>query len=375
MTRKTVVPIFLGFMAVWAAIATVPAIARTALVPVNRHEGALIKNPAFTHVEAAVVYLKKVRTLIPNEKENYFLGFPTSMAADDQGNLYVYDNLGSRIYRFDKDLRFIQAIGSSGVTPGPGQFSAGAESNDVRIEFGKDGLLYASDLRQKKILCFNPDGKFIKDFPVNYIQCTTPLVDRQGNFYLPSIHSGIIDVYDPTLKLKKILLAVEELDSFLVFKPAPGIYRQRLFPYFSNYRAALLSGERLLVYNLNASKLYLVKNDEITLEKYLWPQNALALYRGKMAAAIKENPDVYRDLFIEFCQDLDNGRFFYLQFGKDEQRNLNLLYRFDIEGNLTRVLAVKIGKREQDRFKLKKGGRFFTIDDNKNINIFEEEVK
>lgn len=329
----------------------------------------IIKNPKFTHIEKEKSRLVKVGTIAPGSNEKYFIGFPSSFSLDEDNNLYVYDIFNSSILKFDKNFRFIKTIGSKGNKEG--QFSKA--STNIYINTGKDGNLYASDPRGKKIISFTGSGKYINEYKVFHPQLAKPVVDQKGNYYMPSINGGLIDVYDRNMKLRTVFLDDKVLNSFLFFDTTPSLYRVNVFPLFTNLERCVISNGRLAIYIYNSSKLYVIKNNKILLEKYLWPKNALALYKAKVLYyRQKENPFAYRNLFISFIIDQDNDSFFYLQFGKDEEKNLNLLYKFDFAGNLVKVLCYKIENNTQHIFKLKKANKFIAVDSNKNINIFKE---
>lgn len=328
----------------------------------------LIKTPTFTHVEKETSRLVKIKTIKPGANENYFLGLPSSFSMDEDNNLYVYDNFNSAILKFDKGFKFIKAIGSKGNKEG--QFSE--KSRNIRINTGREGNLYAADPMGKKIISFSGSGNYINQHKVFLLQTAPPVVDHKGNFYMPSIHNGIIDVYDKSLKLQTVFLDVKYLNSFLIFEPPPNVYRSDLFPTFANVARAVLSNGRLAVYLHNSSRIFLIKNDKILLDRYLWPKNLLRLYKAKVENYRKKYPEASRYLFIKFFVDRDDDSFFYLHFGKDDVKNLNLLYKFSFNGDLIKVLYFEMGNNTQNLFKLKKGNEFIAVDSNKNINIFKE---
>ncbi|HEU0022739.1 MAG TPA: NHL repeat-containing protein [Dehalococcoidia bacterium] len=79
---------------------------------------------------------------------------PSYLAFDQEDNLYVADSLNHRIQKFSKDGRFLQQWGTPGN--GPGQFNLpwGITTDD-------DGNLYVADWRNDRIQKLGPKGEFL----------------------------------------------------------------------------------------------------------------------------------------------------------------------------------------------------------------------
>lgn len=84
---------------------------------------------------------------------------PRGFSIDAQNNFYVADTGGARIVKLSSDGQRLQVFGAKGT--GKGQFSqpSAAVMDDL-------GVLFATDVLNKRIEAFGVDGKFLFDFPI-----------------------------------------------------------------------------------------------------------------------------------------------------------------------------------------------------------------
>ena len=88
---------------------------------------------------------------------------PTDVTWDPAGNIYVSDGYGnSRVAKFDKDGNWVKAWGEYGTEPG--QFST-----PHSIAADNDGNIYVSDRDNWRVQVFDTDGRYLREFTVNYI--------------------------------------------------------------------------------------------------------------------------------------------------------------------------------------------------------------
>ena len=83
---------------------------------------------------------------------------PFSVAVDDDGNIIVSDNGNSRLQKFDASGNFLLKFGSNGS--GNSQFSGGV----YHVDTDADGLIYVVDRGNHRIQVFSPDGLFLEKF-------------------------------------------------------------------------------------------------------------------------------------------------------------------------------------------------------------------
>ena len=100
---------------------------------------------------------------------------PTSVAIDEDGNVYVADMLNYRIEVFDADGKFIRTFGKHG--DGPGYF---AMPKGVAVDC--DGHIWVTDTMQNRVHLFTQEGDLLMW-----------MGNQQG--ILPGTFSGLQDVY------------------------------------------------------------------------------------------------------------------------------------------------------------------------------------
>lgn len=101
--------------------------------------------------------IELVRTIgdVDTDDENLAFNWPSDMAVDNSGNIYILDSGNLRIQAFGPDGRYIRTIGRKGQ--GPGEF---ASPNSIDID--GDGRLHVLDDRQKRIHVFTTSGEVVK---------------------------------------------------------------------------------------------------------------------------------------------------------------------------------------------------------------------
>jgi hypothetical protein len=92
------------------------------------------------------VGLELVRKIgdVETEDEHLAFNYPSDVAADKDGNIYILDSANTRIQKFGPDGKFLATIGRKGQ--GPGEFLM-----PDAIDFDKDGNLVVADSPQARI--------------------------------------------------------------------------------------------------------------------------------------------------------------------------------------------------------------------------------
>ena len=84
--------------------------------------------------------------------------YPTNLAMDPNGNLYVCDTGNFRVQKFDRDGNYLSSIGSLGKNIGQFSWPKG-------LATARDGTLYVVDSRFYNVQMFNDEGELLMHFP------------------------------------------------------------------------------------------------------------------------------------------------------------------------------------------------------------------
>jgi tripartite motif-containing protein 71 len=114
-----------------------------------------------------------------------------SLAVDTHQNIYVIDQNGPRVLKYNKQGRFVQAWGSKGS--GPGQFEflpstpdAGPSAGFIAVD--SHGNVFVSDAYNFRVQKFDPNGRFLMQFG--------EVGEGPGQFEPPTVGPIFIDKHD-----------------------------------------------------------------------------------------------------------------------------------------------------------------------------------
>lgn len=131
----------------------------------------VVRNPAEPYYGELTIELEEDLAIGSETDENYMFYQAGSIAADNQGNIYVVDSGNQRIQKYDKNGNYLQTIGRKGQ--GPGEFE-----RPFDIVLDEKGCIYVSEGRKMHV--FDPKGNSIKDTLLsNFIMGYS--IDPEGN--------------------------------------------------------------------------------------------------------------------------------------------------------------------------------------------------
>ena len=120
---------------------------------------------------------------------------PSGMAFDKEDNLLMVDSLNNRVQKFTKDGKFLSKWGTEGS--GDGEFNM-----PWGIEIDSQGNVYIADWRNDRIQKFSADGKFLMKFGSSgsgegqFNRPTDVAVDNDGVIYVADWMNDRIQVFD-----------------------------------------------------------------------------------------------------------------------------------------------------------------------------------
>ncbi|HEY4933870.1 MAG TPA: 6-bladed beta-propeller [Terriglobales bacterium] len=135
--------------------------------------------------------------------------YPTNVAVDADGSLFVSDTFNNRIEVFDAEGKFIRTFGKAG--DGPGYF---ARPKGIAVD--SDGHVWVADAVQNRVQVFTPEGRL--------------LIWMGGNGLLPGQFSSLAG------------LAIDKNNRVVTSEQYPG--RVQIFRYVTDAEAKLELAER-----------------------------------------------------------------------------------------------------------------------------------
>jgi sugar lactone lactonase YvrE len=119
---------------------------------------------------------------IDTEDENLAFNYPSDVAVDKAGNIYVLDAANARVQKFGPDGKYLATIGRKGQGPGEFMFPD-------TIDFDKDGNLVVADSAQNRVHVIVGGGRDVRTIVVKeeLIRKVRPLASgdyvAQGSAY------------------------------------------------------------------------------------------------------------------------------------------------------------------------------------------------
>ena len=120
---------------------------------------------------------------------------PSGMAFDKEDNLFMVDSLNNRVQKFTKDGKFLSNWGTEGS--GDGEFNM-----PWGIDIDSQGNVFIADWRNDRIQKFSADGKFVMKFGSSgsgegqFNRPTDVAVDKDGVIYVADWMNDRIQVFD-----------------------------------------------------------------------------------------------------------------------------------------------------------------------------------
>jgi DNA-binding beta-propeller fold protein YncE len=120
---------------------------------------------------------------------------PSGLAFDREDSLYLVDSCNNRIQKFTKDGKFLAKWGRAGS--GDGEFNL-----PWGIDIDRNGDVYVADWRNDRIQKFAPDGRFLMKFGASgtgdgeFNRPTGVAVDKEGIIYVADWGNDRLQVFD-----------------------------------------------------------------------------------------------------------------------------------------------------------------------------------
>lgn len=151
---------------------------------------------------------------------------PSSVAVDGCGQVYVTDEIGHAVYRFDQSLDSYTCVGTQGNDPGQFRYPAA-------VCFNNTGMIYVADKWNHRVQIFDKNFQFLRsigEYGCDHGQFNEPtgIVWHEGLLYVADRSNGRMQVFDTN----NAVVHYYENKS-----PVAGYYEGPSFKKNSHYRA------------------------------------------------------------------------------------------------------------------------------------------
>ncbi len=330
-----------------------------------------IKSPVSNLTESKYTELEIIAEIEADLGNGQFLFNPYSITVDAEDNLYVFDDLQTKIFKFDKDLKYVTTFGKRGE--GKGEIICDQGYCHVVLNVGGDGNLYVNVNQAKTILVFDKNGEFLRRFKYNEV-IDKPQADESGNIIFSTIEKNLLKISDEKENVRYSSSFEDFFNKFLFFLPAKEFLHVTSDIRTTLIRMELMKNSKMMIYVNSSSHLLLFDGNRLKKTQKVWPRQALLNTKKIFQPKYEKDANCFRPIFIDSFSDYEAGRF-YLSHGLITYggKSVNALYEFDSDGDFKRVLYVETdnGNPTTMKFACKANGKYYVIDKEK-IKIYKE---
>jgi hypothetical protein len=323
----------------------------------------VVKNSMEPIYKEPVLELQEDLTVKGSEdiEEQMFQNINT-LGIDDEGNLYILDELAGNIKVFDQKGDFLKTIGKKGQ--GPGELGM-----PISLAITPNQNIIVNDMGQRKILFFDKEGNYLKQFSIaDKFLFFGPMVTSTGDL----IASHTIPQDNPVTELTKFNQELEPLLTFTSIPvdkpPAVNIFVARSL---SSLRWTLTDNDEIIWGDIKNPEyeLYVHNQDGTLIKKITRNYDPLPITAEDKDKLIEETfgqssmrdqwdvrfPDNY-PAYMGFSTD-DEGHILVRRYEKQENEQGGLVDIFDSDGRYMAQVRLKMNPL------IFKKGHMYTIEE------------
>ena len=272
-----------------------------------------ITKPEPTHDESTVPLRKlvKVAEITSNLEDEFFLVRPWFIRADSRGNFYVFDIKVRKFFKYDKDFKLVRVFGQEGQ--GPGEYVPG--STPIHFDIAEDDTLNVVDYQGYKFMNLDGEGKPIDEFRIYNVSVlpSNPAFDALGNYFACNPERNGISLLSRQGKILHTFLSVKDYDLSLFRKIPPRMYSEWVSVDPISTKVHQLPGNRVAVYLMPTSTLYLWRDRKIEKRLRVWPREELNHFRQSLSSNNPRLKNAVTYLYMDIFLDQDSQEHFFLQ--------------------------------------------------------------
>ncbi len=183
----------------------------------------VVKSPVITHKETGISDLIKVGKIPADFSSKHFFARASRVLVGSNKYIYVYDDLLTRFFVFNKEYHFISSFCREGQ--GPGELSASFQPKFFNITY--DNRIVVTDQMLKRSIVFDSEGKTIKTYKfIKELNTVYPFL-KSDQFFIGASGSKHrfekIVLLNNKSKTVKCIVTKEDNSKFLLKSPAEYI--------------------------------------------------------------------------------------------------------------------------------------------------------
>ncbi len=316
------------------------------------------KNPAPPKGTPTKLILKEEFSLGEGEKAEEIFSEISSIAVDDEGDIYLLDGKENKILVFDKKGKYLRSFGKKGQ--GPGEMSV-----PVGIHLTPAKELMVDDSLNRKIIFFSLDGRFLRNISTaTFFSFGGVELDSQGNMVAQVFIFANNKINLEIKKFDKELnplftIATYDFSNILVGKINP-------FSFLTIYRVN--KNGTILISNLDQYEIKVLNSEGKVIKRILKeyePVKTTEEHKKEMLESLPPETSPFKDR-IELPKDLppyrnffldEQGRIFVETFEKGKTKGEHLFDVFDARGNY----IVRIPLKGEEH--LIKGEKLYSVEE------------
>ena len=271
--------------------------------------------------------------------EEYMFSEVRSLAADDEGRIYVLDSKEKHIKVFDKEGKHIKTFGKEGQ--GPGEIGI---PRSVAVTAQREVVV--PDISNRRLTFFSLDGGYLRSISTAKLYLMSTMIDSKGNIISVEL---ISEGDNPRYELQKFDSELNYLHSF-GSSPTPNWRRDGFNPFFPVFKWSLTKDDQIVFGYPVKYEINIFDSDGNLIRKITKDYDPVEVAKEEAEEATEDiPPTIKKNLSIPkhypafgWLTTDDEGRIFIMTWERMPEKEGYYCDAFDAEGKYIAKIPLKI---------------------------------